>query len=394
MAVDQQQIQEYQKAAKDLGDRDFLGSAFTGSLDDSLDANFLQENQNTPDEQAHDHDPGKEHRDELNRKTHNYAVKNGSEDGAYAGLLMKQVSKSGTSAGGGKSKKDRQSRKAIIDEMLRQLADINRQIQWYENEINQLTHDLARVENKLEQARDVLNESEALIELRDNGLFDPENNPHHAARLEALGVTVEEYIADPRILDRLAEAKRDEIGDLNQEATDIRAKIKSHVLKVDELKVESEEVSKELHELGASATIDQVQQVTAEKDELVVGQVAHDSNTSKKISEKLYEVRGRNEEEIDELSTLRMGDTGSNELIDPGNELGNLGGQGPLFLASDGGNERSTSSAKEVSEPPFMTRNLSEDFKRAHSGENSGPANTQDQTIVADLQISPDLNGV
>ncbi|GAB5469824.1 MAG: hypothetical protein Kilf2KO_28540 [Rhodospirillales bacterium] len=394
MAVDERQIRDYEQAAKALGDKDFLGSAFTDSLNVPLDIDLLQENQNIADAETHDHDPGKEHRDALNKKAHDYAVKGGSDEGAVAGLRMKQVSASGTSAGGGKSKKEKQSRKAVVDEMLRQLADTNRQIQWYENEISLLTQDLARVESELEQSRERLSELEALIELRDDGEFDPENNPEHTARLRALGISVEEYVADPRILDQSADAERNRAGDLVTQEQDLKTKIDRYVLEVDDLEKDRNDLSKELVELGSDPTVEQIKEISAGKDRLVVGQAAHDSKTKNEMAEKIYEARGRQKEEIDGLSDLRSGNDISQSTADSQNDFELLEENAPAFLASSDKLERTTSSSKGISTPPFIASNISDEFNKAYSGEASELETEQKQTVVADLRAAPDFGAV
>ncbi len=390
MAVNEQRIREFQEAAKELGERDFLGSAFgIGRLGALTGQESAHEDRTTEADQAHTRDPGKEHRDELKLKAHNYAVKSGSDESSIAGLRMNQVNASGTSAAGGKSKKERQTQKAIIDEMLRQLADINRQIQWYEKEIHALRADLSHVQIEVKEANARLSEIDDLIALRDGDEFDPENNPEHAARLKALGISIEEYLADPGILDRAAQEERDRIRDLKAQEQDLKTRISDYGDDLDQLKEEREGLTKKIDRLGNDPSVQELEAVTASVSDRTSKQVTADASTSIELSQKLLEARGRGETEQDELMSLKEG--ASLQEVEAPIAVSDAS---PDFLHSDPGSSRTTSTAKEITQPPFMTASISDKFEKAHRGESSDPEEVQKQTVVADLHTPPDFNTV
>lgn len=387
MALDQQRIREFQEAAKALGEQDFLGSAFGRGLGASFGEQPNLEAQETAAEQAHDLDPGKEHRDALKKKALDYAIKGGNEDISKAGLRLNQVNVSGSDAAGGKSDKERKTRQGVIDEMLRQLADINRRIQWYEDEIGQLAAALSHVENEIQAAGERLRDIDELIDLRDRGEFDPENDPEDAARLKALGISVEEYLADPGALDRAAQSERDRIRNLEAEASDLNARINDYTLKADELKDERDELSKELVELGADPTIEQVRIATEKNNEEVVNNIAYSAVTSEILSDKVYASIGVTGKNQDDLSILRSGgvlEAGGTEPSFTSTSESDMTSP-PPFAVSDAEPTRSTSSAKQVAEPPFMTANLSEEFEKAHDGSATTASKVENEKVVAAL---------
>ncbi len=122
MTVNEQRIQEFREAAKELGESDSLVSAFgVGRLGALTGQDATHEDQDIEAKRAHHLDSGKKHREELTLKAHNYAIKSGSDETSIAGLRMNQVSAVGTGAAGGKSASKRAAERAYRDALLHAL---------------------------------------------------------------------------------------------------------------------------------------------------------------------------------------------------------------------------------------------------------------------------------
>ncbi|GAB5512223.1 MAG: hypothetical protein Rhims3KO_36240 [Hyphomicrobiales bacterium] len=122
MAVDKEQIRDYELAAKALGDQNFLEAAFTGSLNEPLDDHLIQEIQRVVEERTRDHDPGKDHRDAETKKSHDYTVKDGHDGFSLAGLRL-HGSAAGQSVHGPGKKKGRAAESAYREALMDALRD-------------------------------------------------------------------------------------------------------------------------------------------------------------------------------------------------------------------------------------------------------------------------------
>ncbi|MEO1190270.1 MAG: hypothetical protein AAFY02_00810 [Pseudomonadota bacterium] len=120
MAVDKEQIRDYELAAKALGDENFLESAFTGSHSEPVDAHLLQEIQRVVEERTRDHDPGKDHRDAEAKKAHDYTVKDGHDGFSLAGLRL-HGSAAGQAVHGPGKKKGRAAESAYREALMEAL---------------------------------------------------------------------------------------------------------------------------------------------------------------------------------------------------------------------------------------------------------------------------------